>query len=41
MRKRVFGVGRRGGKTTTLVVMRIESGPIAGPWTLRAVVSEN
>lgn len=41
MKKRVFVVGRRGRKSTTLVVMRIDCGPIAGPWTLRAVVSEN
>ena len=41
MERRMFVVGRRNRRTTTVVVLRIESGPIVGPWTLRAVVSEN
>jgi hypothetical protein len=41
MMRRVFVVGRRNRRTTTVVVLRIERGPIAGPWTLKAVVSEN
>lgn len=41
MMRRMFVVGRRSSTTTTVVVLRIENGPIAGPWTLKAVVSEN
>jgi hypothetical protein len=41
--KRVFVVGRRTGRATTVVVVRIEnlSSRIVGPWTIKAVVSEN
>jgi hypothetical protein len=39
--KSMFVVGRRTGRTTTVVVLRIERGPIDGPWTLRAIVSTN
>jgi hypothetical protein len=41
MERRLFMVGRRDRQSTTVVVLRIENGPIAGPWTLKAVVSEN
>lgn len=41
MNKRMFVVGRRNRNSTTVVVLRIQNGPIAGPFTLRAVVSEN
>jgi hypothetical protein len=41
--KRVFVVGRRMGSATTVVVVRIENAvsPIVGPWTIKAIVSEN
>jgi hypothetical protein len=41
MMRKVFVVGRRNSQTTTVVVLRIESGPIVGPWTVKAVVSAN
>jgi ornithine carbamoyltransferase len=41
MNRRMFVVGRSNRLTTTVVVLRIENGPIIGPFTLRAVVSEN
>lgn len=41
MERRMFVVGRRNLRSTTLVVLRIENGPIIGPFTLRAVVSAN
>lgn len=41
MVRKMFVVGRRDRKSTTVVVLRIANGPIIGPWTLRAVVSEN
>jgi len=40
MARSTFVVGRRNAKTVTvLVVGKAEPTPIAGPWTLRAVVS--
>ncbi len=41
MERRVFVVGRRNRRTTTVVVLRLAQGPIVGPWTLKAVVSTN
>jgi len=41
MKRTAFVVGRRDRRSTTLVVLRVEGGPIHGPWTLRAVVSPN
>lgn len=39
--KRAFVIGRSIGKNTTYVVLTLSSGPILGPWTLKAVVSSN
>jgi hypothetical protein len=39
--RKAFVVGRSTRKSTTVVVLRIQNGPILGPWTLRAVVSTN
>ncbi len=39
--KRAFVVGRSHRRNTTYVVLTLSSGPIHGPWTLRAVVSNN
>jgi hypothetical protein len=39
--RRTFVVGRRSAQSTTVLVLRVENGPILGPWTLRAVVSKN
>jgi hypothetical protein len=36
-----FVVGRRTRQSTTVLVLRIENGPILGPWTLKAVISNN
>lgn len=36
-----FVVGRRTKRTTTLYLLRLIRTPIAGPFTLRAVVSAN
>jgi hypothetical protein len=46
MRKRTFMVGRTTGKNTVVVFVSllngsVEESPIAGPWTVRAVVSTN
>jgi hypothetical protein len=46
MRKRTFMVGRTTGRNTLVVFVSILQGsgadsPIAGPWTVRAVVSTN
>lgn len=39
--RRGFVVGRSNSKNTTYVVLTLSSGPINGPWTLKAVVSSN
>ena len=39
--RKAFVVGRRNRQSTTVLVLRIENGPILGPWTLRAVISNN
>lgn len=39
--RRAFVVGRRTCKSTTVVLVRLTACPIAGPWTLKAVVSAN
>lgn len=46
MRKHTFMVGRTTGRSTVVVFVSIQPGnveesPIAGPWTVRAVVSTN
>lgn len=41
MRKCTFVVGRRTGRNTLLVFVTATQGPIAGPWTVQAVVSAN
>lgn len=41
MRRVAFVVGRSDRRSTTLLVLRVEGGPILGPWTLRAMVSAN
>jgi hypothetical protein len=37
----MFVVGKSDRRSTTVLVLRITSGPIVGPWTLRALVSTN
>lgn len=39
--KRAFVIGKRDRASMTLVILCLASGPIAGPWTLKAVVSRN
>ena len=39
--RKAFVVGRSTRKSTTVLVLRVQNGPILGPWTLRAVVSSN
>lgn len=39
--KRAFVIGKRERGGMTLVILCLATGPIAGPWTLKAVVSEN
>ena len=39
--KRIFVLGRRDRGSTMLVLLRTVSGPIVGPWTLKAVISKN
>ena len=41
VRRKAFVLGRTNRRNTTLVVLRVQGGPILGPWTLRAVVSTN
>ncbi|CAN5780101.1 hypothetical protein BH23GEM10_BH23GEM10_11390 [soil metagenome] len=41
MRKSTFVVGRSTGRNTVLVVVTTAASPIAGPWTIQAVVSAN
>jgi hypothetical protein len=41
MRKCTFVVGRRTGRNTLLVFVTNSQSPIAGPWTVQAVVSTN
>jgi len=41
VRRTAFVVGKADRRSTTLLVLRVEGGPILGPWTLRAVVSPN
>jgi len=41
MRKRMFVAGRLTGKNTLMVFISVVRSPIAGPWTVRAVVSTN
>lgn len=41
MRRVAFVVGRSDGRSTTVLVLRVQGGPILGPWTLRALVSAN
>jgi hypothetical protein len=41
MRKSTFVVGRTSGRNTVLVVVTTTQSPIAGPWTVQAVVSSN
>jgi len=42
MARKTFVVGGRNAKSITVLVLRQgEPTPIAGPWTLRAVVSAN
>lgn len=39
--KRAFVIGRRERGGMTLVILCLARGPIAGPWTLKAMVSRN
>lgn len=39
--KQTFVVGRTERKGTTCVVLRVARSPIAGPFTLKAVISKN
>lgn len=39
--RRAFVVGKSNRKSTTYIVLTLSSGPILGPWTLKAVVSSN
>jgi hypothetical protein len=41
MRKSTFAVGRRLGRNTVVVFITEAVSPIAGPWTMQAVVSAN
>jgi hypothetical protein len=41
MRKSTFVVGRRLGRNTVVVFVTATESPIAGPWTVQAVVSAN
>jgi hypothetical protein len=41
MRKSTFVVGRAMGRNTLLVFVTETKSPIAGPWTVEAVVSTN
>ena len=41
MRKHTFMVGRTTGNKTLVVFVSVMRSPIAGPWTVRAVVSTN
>jgi hypothetical protein len=41
MRKHTFMVGRTTGRNTLVVFVSVMRSPIAGPWTVRAVVSTN
>jgi hypothetical protein len=41
MRKCTFMVGRASGRNTLLVFIGLARGPIAGPFTVRAVLSTN
>ena len=41
MRKRTFMVGRSTGRNTLVVFVSVMQSPIAGPFTVRAVVSTN
>jgi hypothetical protein len=41
MGKCTFVVGRRTGRNTLLVFVTGTKSPIAGPWTMQAVVSAN
>ncbi|MEX0907914.1 MAG: hypothetical protein WD054_06250 [Gemmatimonadota bacterium] len=41
MRKNTFAVGRSTGRTTVLVVVTTAKSPIAGPWIVQAVISNN
>jgi hypothetical protein len=41
MRKSTFVVGRSTGRNTLLVFVTEAKSPIAGPWTVEAVVSTN
>jgi hypothetical protein len=41
MRKSTFVVGRSTGRNTLLVFVTETKSPIAGPWTVEAVVSTN
>jgi hypothetical protein len=39
--RKAFVFGRRDRGTTTLIILRIASGPIVGPFTIKAMVSKN
>lgn len=39
MRKSTFVVGRSTGRNTLVVVVAATEAPIAGPWTIEAVIS--
>jgi hypothetical protein len=41
MRKTAFVVGRATGRNTLLVFVTTTKSPIAGPWTIQAVLSTN
>jgi hypothetical protein len=41
MRKSTFVVGRTTGRNTLIVFVTLTQSPIAGPWTVEAVVSTN
>ncbi|HEX6306703.1 MAG TPA: hypothetical protein VFZ69_00880 [Longimicrobiales bacterium] len=41
MRRRLFMAGRLTGRNTLFVFISVMRSPIAGPWTVRAVVSTN
>jgi len=41
MRRVAFVVGRSDHRSTTVLILRVQGGPILGPWTLRALISSN
>ncbi len=40
-KRTAFVVGRTDRRSTTILLLCLAGGPLAGPWTLRALVSAN